>query len=258
MAGSTDEHQALSSAKRVTDVLFAITESELPISVRAIAEATSNSRSSVHRILLKLAEEGYAELRGDGGYSAGPKLVELGARTFGVVPVLRFADELMRQMVKDLGETCYLATFDRDSLFATFIHRVESNNPVRHIQPLGRRLPLHAGAVGKAMLVGAQVDLGDLNLESFTPGTHTDLDALRKDLEQIRERGFAVSYAERVEDVVGIAAPVTSGETVVGGLTTAIPGSRFSEADLDEIAAIVMRYAKTLSESLSAMGVRRL
>lgn len=212
-----------STARRVTDVLFALTESEGGMSVRAIAERTDNSRSSTHRILQVLSDDGYAEQRADGGYVAGSKLVELGARVFGVVPILRYTDELMRRLVDEVGETCYLATFNREDLFATFIHRVESDQPVRHVQPLGTRIPLHAGAVGKAILVASDVDINDIELVRFTPHTLTTRREFVKDLEAARARGYAVSYEERVEGIVGVAAALTSGDTPIGGLAVAIP-----------------------------------
>jgi IclR family acetate operon transcriptional repressor len=248
-----------STARRVTDVLFALTESETGMSIRAIAEKTDNSRSSTHRILQVLSEDGYTEQRADGGYAAGPKLVELAARVFGVVPILRYADELMRRLVLEVGETCYLATFDHEELFATFIHRVESDQPVRHVQPLGTRIPLHAGAVGKAILVAADdFDLNTIELVRITPHTLTKRREFLKDLEATRARGYAVSYGERVEGIVGVGSALTSGATVVGGLTVAIPESRVPEDGLEGIGETVRKYAAAISATLEAMGVKRL
>jgi IclR family acetate operon transcriptional repressor len=247
-----------STARRVTDVLFALTESESGMSVRGIAERTDNSRSSTHRILQVLSEDGYAEQRADGGYVAGHKLVELGARVFGVVPILRYADELMRRLVVEVGETCYLATFNREDLFATFVHRVESDQPVRHVQPLGTRIPLHAGAVGKAILVAAEdVDLSTIELVRITPHTLTTRREFLKDLEVSRARGYAVSYEERVEGIVGVASALTSGDTVVGGLAVAIPKSRVPEEGLEGIGDAMRKYAAAISATLTAMGVKR-
>lgn len=248
-----------STARRVTDVLFALTESESGMSVRGIAEKTDNSRSSTHRILQVLSEDGYAEQRADGGYVAGPKLVELGARVFGVVPILRYADELMRRLVVEVGETCYLATFNREEMFATFVHRVESDQPVRHVQPLGSRIPLHAGAVGKAMLVASDdVDLNTIDLVRITPRTITTRREFLKDLETSRARGYAVSYEERVEGIVGVASALTSGSTVVGGLAVAIPVSRVPQDGLEGIGDAIRKYAAAISATLAAMGVKRL
>jgi IclR family acetate operon transcriptional repressor len=74
------------------------------------------------------------------------------------------ADSIATELVREVGETCYLATYSRDDASTTFIHRVETDNPVRHVQALGARLPLHAGAVGKAILAVSGIDVGTSTL----------------------------------------------------------------------------------------------
>ena len=133
--------QSVPISQRVTDTLYALTQSSGVLSVRTIAEATGNSRSSTHRILQALAESQYAEQREDGGYTVGRRLVELAARVFGVVPVLKIVDDIMTGLVAEVGETCYLATYTEGETFATFVHRVESNHSVRHVQALGTQAP---------------------------------------------------------------------------------------------------------------------
>jgi IclR family acetate operon transcriptional repressor len=257
-SGFIEKPSAISVSQRVTDTLFALTQSSSPISVRTIAEATGNSRSSAHRILQTLAESGFAEQRADGGYTIGPRLVELSARVFGSVPVLRIADSIMTQLVDTVGETCYLATYVPGEMSATFIHRVESDEVVRHIQALGTRIPLHAGAVGKAILSVAAVDLEELSLVGFTEKTPTTLTSLRRDVDEAKRRGYATSVSERVLDVVGVASPVFSGERVVGGLTVAIPSSRVPADGLERIGEAVRQHAAELSAAFMAMGVKRL
>jgi IclR family transcriptional regulator, acetate operon repressor len=249
---------AVGISQRVTDTLYALTQSSGVLSVRTIAEATGNSRSSTHRILQSLAENGYAEQRADGGYTVGPRLLELAARVFGVVPALKIADSIMTELVAEVGETCYLATYSTGDHFATFVHRVESDHLVRHVQALGTRLPLHAGAVGKAILSVSDIDIDTLDLVAFTPHTPTTKTALAKDLAEARERGYATSLQERVGDVDGVAAPLISGGMVVGGLTVAIPASRAPKEGFDSVGQAVRKRAEELSSALTAMGVKRI
>jgi IclR family acetate operon transcriptional repressor len=247
------------SSQRVLDTLWALTETAGVLSVRTIADATGNSRSATHRILQNLADSGHVEQRQDGGYTVGPRLLELASRVFGVTPVLKTVDSIMSQLVADVGETCYLATYSQGEQVATFVHRVESDHLVRHVQALGTRLPLHAGAVGKAILSALEdYDLSDLDLTEFTPRTPTTLDVLRADLERAREVGFATSFEERVVGVDGVAAPLISGDVVVGGLTVAIPTSRVPSEGLDVIGEQVRKRANELSAALTAMGVKRI
>lgn len=250
--------QAVPISQRVTDTLYALTQSSGVLSVRTIAEATGNSRSSTHRILQTLADSQYAEQREDGGYTVGRRLVELAARVFGVVPVLQIVDDIMTGLVEQVGETCYLATYIEGDAFATFVHRVESDHLVRHVQALGTRLPLHAGAVGKAILAATDIDLDGLDLTVFTPQTPTTVAALKQDVEAARELGYATSLEERVVGVDGVAAPVISGDTVVGGLTVAIPTSRAPQDGFEAIGGIVRERAHELSLALTAMGVKHI
>jgi IclR family acetate operon transcriptional repressor len=249
--------QVVSIFPRVMETLYALTQGEGVLSVRAIAEGTGNSRSSTHRILQSLAESGYAEQREDGGYSVGPRLIELAARVFGAVPVLKIANSIMTELVRDAGETCYLATYSQGDHYATFIHRVESDHPVRHVQPLGTRLPLHAGAIGKAILAASDVDPGSLELVTFTPRTPTK-SALVKELKRIRDAGYATSFEERIVGAAGVAAPVFSGESLVGGLSISIPTSRAPKDRLDAIGSAVRKSAHELSLALTATGVKRI
>ncbi|TCO19608.1 IclR family transcriptional regulator [Kribbella steppae] len=250
--------QSVPISQRVTDTLYALTQSSGVLSVRTIAEATGNSRSSTHRILQALADSQYAEQREDGGYTVGRRLVELAARVFGVVPGLKIVDDIMTALVAQVGETSYLATYNEGETFATFVHRVESNHSVRHVQALGTRLPLHAGAVGKAILSAADIDLDSLDLTKFTPQTPTTVAALKKDVESARQLGYATSFEERVVGVDGVAAPLFSGDTVVGGLTVAIPTSRAPEGGFEAIGDIVRERAHELSSALTAMGVKHI
>ncbi len=250
---------ALSAARKVLDVLDALTQSSDGMSVRGISEHIGSSRSSIHRILKSLSGDGYVEQKPDGGYVIGIRMVELGARVFRVVPLLRYADESMRRLVSRVSETTYLATFDRESLFATFVHRVESTRAIRHVQPLGMRIPLHAGAIGKAILFAdPSIRLEDLPLTAITPHTLVDLEALRLDLDESRERGYALSRQERVEGIIGVAAPVTSGDVVVGGLAVSAPLAHESAINIGNVGTLVKECAADLSRTLLAMGVSRI
>jgi IclR family acetate operon transcriptional repressor len=263
MAESEIEQQengsrAVSSFPRLVEVLYALTATSDQQSVRAIAELTGNSRSATQRILRSLAEAGYAEQRYDGSYAVGPKLVELAARVLGTMPVLKVANSVMTELVKEVGETCYLATYADASTFTTFIHRVEADHPVRHVQPLGMRLPLHAGAVGKAILSVSNASLDFLELKKFTPHTPTTKAALKKDLQRARELGYATSFEERVSGVVGVASPLLAGDTVVGGLSVSIPTNRVPAAGVEAIGQAVRKRAAELSLALTAMGVKHI
>ena len=90
--------------------------------------------------------------------------------------------------------------------------RAESAQPLRFDRPHGARVPLHASAMGKALLAFGPADpsqaVAELEpLERFTPHTLT-ASALITDLEATRARGYAVNFEERHDGVGGVGAPV--------------------------------------------------
>lgn len=251
--------QSVGLVNLVVETLYALAERPEGSSIRSIAQQTDNSRSSTHRILQYLAKSGYAEQTENGSYVVGSRLLALSARVFGVVPVLQIAQSIMRNVVQDVGETCYLAAYSPGDDFCTYIHRVEGSHLVRHVQPLGTRIPLHAGAVGKSILAAIHdFDFSKLDLVAYTSRTLTSVEDLRRSLEVVSRDGYATSYEERVMGVAGAASVLRSGDVVVGALTVSVPLSRVPPEGLEAVGRRVHAHAQELSQAMTAMGVHRI
>lgn len=232
-------------------------DSAAGISVRGAADAIGVSRSAAHRILQALAADGFAVQDRQGRYSVGPRLVQLAALVLSESSFLGTTDEVMVRLVGEVGETAYLAMFVPSENYATFVHRVECTKPLRYVQPIGARIPLHAGAVGKAIL--AHLDTFDIDaqeLPRYTDNTLSPLQ-LREDLRRIRDRGYATSIEERVEGAAGVAAPVWSRGGVAGALTINVPTSRLPADGIESLGPLVVSYAKELSAVITASGTAR-
>ena len=243
----------------VLDTLFAVTERPEGLSIRQIAEATENSRSSTHRILQSLARDGYVEQDGTGSYVIGSRLLLLAARIFGNVPVLQMTNSFMRDLVDEIHETCYLAVYTENQPFVTYVNRIESKHPIRFVQPIGVRIPLHAGAVGKAILAECpDFDLAGLELTRYTENTLVSMDKLKEELARIIKKGYATSVEERVEGVAGAAAVIRSAKRIIGALTVSVPTARVDSKSLDRIGQAVKKYADQLSATLTSAGVERI
>lgn len=226
-------------------------------SVRGVADSISTSRSAAHRILQALAEEGFAIQDRHGRYAVGPRLVQLAARVLADSTWLGAAEEVMARLVDEVGETVYLAMFVPSERYATFVHRVECSQPLRYVQPIGARIPLHAGAAGKAILAASGLEPAEGELERYTDNTLYDAAALRKELAAIREHGYATSIEERVLGASGVAAPVRSRAGVIGALTITVPTSRIPAKGLETLGPTVVRYADELSSVITASGASR-
>ena len=239
---------------RSLTLLQALAEEPDGVSVRHLADVTGTSRSTVHRLLQGFADMRMAEQTEGGRYRMGPRLYELAALVLSRSSLVQVADMLMRELVDETDETAYVAVLAEDKTYATHIHRVDCTQPLRYLVPRGSRFPLHAGAAGKAILAFLPDAPLTEQLERFTDVTTTDRDALARDLEQIRERGFAVTYGERVAGAAGVAAPLVVRDVVVGSLTLSVPVARIPEEGLESFGPIVMAFAERIAVAMSVLG----
>lgn len=102
-----------------------------------------------------------------------------------------------------LGETIHLARLDGPDV--VYLATRESHEHPRTISRVGRRVPTHAGALGKALpaeRADDELPFTGESLAALTENTHTSRTALLADPARVRERGYSI---DREETVTGIA-----------------------------------------------------
>jgi IclR family acetate operon transcriptional repressor len=115
---------------------------------------------------------------------------------------------------------------------------------------------MHASGIGKALLAFFPPDRLDAWLKSqeltrYTDKTLTSRDALLRDLESIRTRGFSHDDEERNIGMRCIAAPVfdTFGEPVAG-LSVSGPTSRMTRNSVEDVAKLVRAAAGEVTKAI--------
>jgi DNA-binding IclR family transcriptional regulator len=91
-------------------------------------------------------------------------------------------------------------------------------------------------------------------LLALTTNTITDLAALRKELDYIRQQGYAISRGEWTQDASGIAAPVFDPTGIVAAVTISGPSQRFTNDAFARYVPEVSRVAATISRDLGYRG----
>jgi DNA-binding IclR family transcriptional regulator len=129
---------------------------------------------------------------------------------------------------------------------------VDGVRPLHYGLASGVPIPLYAGAGGKAILAHCPPsDIQALKLEPLTERTQTNPRALKKDLEEIRERGWAVGDGERIPDAFGVSAPYFIDNTIAGSITATVTRLRLPDLDVDALAYMVQQAAQQLTRALS-------
>src|SRR3546814_5876807 len=140
--------------------------------------------------------------------------------------------------MEDGGWTVNIAGQDHDEL--VYVTQFESHAPMRAFFRPGRRAPMHASAVGKAML--AEIEdavltevLHQKGMPRFTEKTIVDPAALRCELARIRERDWAVDDEEHTVGMRCVAATIHNehGE-VIAGVSVSGPSVQLGRASWRE------------------------
>ncbi len=104
---------------------------------------------------------------------------------------------------------------------------------------VGQQYPLHASSSGKVLLAEMPTEkviaLLPESLKAYTTQTITDRGVLLRELDQVREQGFAVMDNELEEELISLSRPVRdSSGTMVAILTLNGPRYRFGRARIPE------------------------
>ena len=253
---STYKVQVLDRAFSVLDVLA---DNGGEMGAAQLVAHLGLNKTTVHRLLAILQERRYLERNAaNGKYRLGWRLHELGALAVSGVDLFDAARPCIERLVKATGETAHLGILRGDEVIS--LVNVEGSRTVRTPSTVGGRYPSHCTSIGKAILAhlpeAARTRLiENIQFRSFTRHTCIDAENLRKDLDAVRRRGYAIDNEEIEEGLRCVGAPVWDhNEQVAAGISIAGPAYRVGGAHLPKLIQAVMAAAKDLS---AALGSRR-
>jgi DNA-binding IclR family transcriptional regulator len=236
--------KVLEKALRVLD-LFTV---ERPTwSVTEIARELGMPNATTHRIVHAL--EGRSYLVKDGSrYRLGFAAIDLGRRATASVDMRARLSGVLRELARASGETALLTVYEENRHGSLCVDRIETTHSLRLAIEIGRVTPIHAGASAKAILAYLDESIVDevleQRLERLAPGTRTSARELRRDLREIRARGWAESYEENNAGAWGLAAPILVGERVIASIGIAAPTARHSDSVVRKFARLVCAAAR--------------
>ncbi len=229
-----------------------------------LGRATGVTKSTVNRLVRYFCARGYLmRLEGQGRYGLGPAAVDLGLRAAAQFDLGGAALPLLERLTRETDETSLLAAYRPGRSEVVCVAQIASpHEGLRVFQSVGSAIPLHAGAVAKAVLAFLPDDVKtavvDGPLARLTDRTITEPTVLAHDLDEIKARGYAISREETYSGVYGIGAPVFGpGGAIVGGIAVAAPLFRMEAAKMLDHARRIVAVAEALSRRLGAPGAAK-
>jgi IclR family acetate operon transcriptional repressor len=220
-----------------------------------IAKGVAMHPSTCHRILGVLESEGFVQRDADSGrYALGLEFWHLAWTAARRRTIVDIAKPHLRSLTDQTGETSWLGVFDVNTKDMMWVATVDSPHPIRFVQPLYERLPVHAGAMGRAIL--AFLSDAERNavlnrpLARRTSHTVTETRRLEQLLDDVRTKGYAISTGEQFDGGVGIASPVlTKGKRLLGVVGVGLPMQRYRPTDEQRLAKLVMTCARDVADA---------
>lgn len=248
----------INSALRTLQVLHAFAMPPHRLGLADIVDKLGLERNQAYRSLKTLEAAGFLVPTDDARFEPGAAAAALATATmrFHSTAVIDVAGPFLDRLSEQTRETVHLIIRSGDN--AVCVDRRESPQSVRLVSILGRSVPLHVGAVPKAILAWlpraeSEALLARLAEQSaFTDKTIMNPDQLRAELELIRKRGYSLSDEDFDAHAKGVGAPIFGGEgAVVGGISVGGPSFRVDDATLLRFAGLVKEVAKEITDLLA-------
>ncbi len=248
----------LTSVSNAVRLIKSFTSTRTTWGVSELSRELGISKSSVHRILATLTDEGMLEQDPESGrYRLGLAMYDLAA----AVPTQRDLHEAvllpMTELRNRTGETVQVGVLD--GIHVVYIERLDSPNTLRLFTDVGRRNEVHCTATGKALLAHLPADRRDriveeLSLTKRTAYTITSHRKFRQELDRIRDQGYAENRHESEVGVVSVAAPIRdTGGVTIAAISVAGPAERMDPLR-SQMAQAVQRAAGLVSHRLGYRG----
>lgn len=224
-----------------------------------LSDQSGMAPSTVHRLLTSLANNGMVTHDAEtGAWTIGLKAFEIGNAFLRFRKLGTISRPFLKNLMELSGETANIGIEDGGDV--VFISQVESHAPMRAFFRPGRRGPIHASGIGKAILStwpNADIErlISPRPLMRFTGKTRDTLPKLLIDIETIRTRGWSIDDEEHTLGMRCLAAPIFNeyGEAIAG-ISVSGPAVRLPDETLAALGPVVTAAANGVTQ---AMGGRR-
>ena len=242
----------IQSVSHALDVLEEFHGDVDELGVTELSKKLKLHKNNVFRILATLQSRNYIEQnKANENYRLGIRCLELGQTFIHQRGMLKQANPVLQELAEKTGETSYVSIMRGNEV--VYLDSVEPKTTVRVVSRLGFHMPTYATAAGKVLVAfESEEDLRKRfsgELKSYTKNTFRTVEELFRDLEAVREKGYATDLEEFEEGLRCVASPIRDyTRKVIGALSVSGPAHRLADEKIQTIfGAEVVRLGKELS-----------
>jgi DNA-binding IclR family transcriptional regulator len=240
---------------KALNILEALAESKLGLSLPEVVQRTGSAKSSVHCLLITLERRGYIHRNArTGRYMFGTRLFSLANTSIMGLTLREQAAPRLWGLAERTHLTVHMAILERGE--AVLVAKYEPIGALRLATWIGKRMEVHCTGLGKAMLAYLPEDkvlriIKEHGMPRHNENTICSPKRLLEDLELSAQRGYALDDEEDEIGLRCVGVPIRQpeGEVVaaisVAGTTTQIPR--------ENIVPLSRELTETASKIVAAM-----
>jgi DNA-binding IclR family transcriptional regulator len=181
-------------------------KSNKPLTANQLCQIHDIDKSTMSRLITTLVSEGFIE------YIENTKEIILSDIMRNISQkesrdkIVEKTKALLDEIFYLTDECSYVGILDNNAVL--YLNQIDKSNRVLKTKDsIGLHAPLHANAFGKILLAYNNVDLKNLDLKRYTNNTITTVTRLQKEIELVKQRGYAIGFEEYEFGLFSIAVP---------------------------------------------------
>ena len=245
----------IQSVDRALRILDLFDEHTTELKITDISNQMGLHKSTIHSLLKTLLNHGYISQNPENGkYGLGMKLFERGNYVIQSLDVRDLSKKYLMDLSAKTGQTTHLVILDGKE--GVYIDKVEGPMAVILYSKIGKRIPLHCSAVGKALIAFKDPEeikkiLHEYSYLKQTEFTITNESEFMRELQEVRSQGYAIDNQENEPGVRCIAAPIRNHENkVIAAISLSTLVGRINDAQLEIFIEQLKQAALELSEQM--------
>lgn len=254
---TAETRQTVRAVERAGRVVAALAAQPYPMSVRQLGKIVGLSAASTHRLLSTLVAMGWVDQNTHTArYRLGTHLLGIGSMGLITNPIVQNGKTVLIKLATLSGHDAVLSTLVGSRV--VHLARIQGVKGRQADFEPGVSQPAHAMADGKVLLSYLPKEerwrIYEVELRRYTSRTITEPEELERELNTVREKGYAFDRGERFEGMGAVAVPILGSDGLPLLAMLCISRVQLDEEYLQWLAEQMLTLAREMSEQLIVMG----
>jgi DNA-binding IclR family transcriptional regulator len=250
----TEEKYSIKVVLKTMELLKCFSPGQPEWTANELSNKLNMNRTTVYRILTTLASGGFVQLNTkSGGFRLGTTLIGLSMALYNSMDIRTVARHVLKSLAMETGESIHLTMWYNDEVIV--LDQWESLSDIKVSVALGKKFPAYCTSTGKVFLAALPEKelsryLSEHELKPFTPNTIINKEALKEELQKIREQQMAFDFEECAIDIVTCAVPVYSFDQSINAAVAVLGPIRRMQTKLETISSMLKKAGEKISTDM--------